>query len=396
MCEVCGDMQHVAFPNQRRRIWELSGGWHCAVIGTCLTLADLRTLARKLSVKTRRGYSADYQLHGFFVQEAVKSEKPAKLLNKLLDKRHAVAIRKVRPLNSETELEAFWDAARETGEIPGPYWAILSHPGATQALSERMFADVHMLSHLVGASNRADIRRLQVMEEQTAQLEAKLSKQQRLHRQRLGGKDQQIAGLREKLRDSAKSAKNSSSAIKSVDAACGCASLPALHDELTRLEAETSISASTVQRQQTQIDELAGLVQVLGQENATLEQALVHENLPRKETCPFDLGGRCLLYVGGRQQTVHRLRALVEEWNGQFLHHDGGIERSLGELASAVVKADAVVFPVDCVSHNAANKVKRLCDQSMKPYVPLRTSGVASFVAGLRDNLDTVPANETN
>ena len=112
----------------------------------------------------------------------------------------------------------------------------------------------------------------------------------------------------------------------------------------------------------------------------------------QEEGCPLDLGGRCLLYVGGHQHTVHRLRALVEDWNGRFLHHDGGVERSINELASAVTKADAVVFPTDCVSHSAANKVKRLCHQNMKPFVPLRTSGIASFVAGLRDGLGDQPA----
>jgi len=85
---------------------------------------------------------------------------------------------------------------------------------------------------------------------------------------------------------------------------------------------------------------------------------------------------------------VPHLRSLVEAWNGQLIHHDGGKERSIDELAGAVVKADAVVFPTDCVSHGAALKVKRLCRQSMKPYFPLRSSGVASLVAGLREGLD--------
>ena len=123
-------------------------------------------------------------------------------------------------------------------------------------------------------------------------------------------------------------------------------------------------------------------------ENATLEQPFMKNTHSKQRGCPFDLSGRCLLYVGGHQHTVHRLRALVENWNGRFLHHDGGLERSINELASAVTKADAVVFPTDCISHSAANKVKQLCHQNMTPFVPLRTSGVASFVSGLRQGLD--------
>jgi hypothetical protein len=41
-----------------------------------------------------------------------------------------------------------------------------------------VFAEVHMLSHLVGAANRADIRQLRLLEEEKAELEAKVARQQ--------------------------------------------------------------------------------------------------------------------------------------------------------------------------------------------------------------------------
>ena len=53
------------------------------------------------------------------------------------------------------------------------------------------------------------------------------------------------------------------------------------------------------------------------------------------------------------------------------------------ELASAIARADTVVFPCDCVSHDAVYNVKKLCRQLMKTYVPLRSSGLASLVAAL-------------
>jgi len=37
------------------------------------------------------------------------------------------------------------------------------------------------------------------------------------------------------------------------------------------------------------------------------------------------------------------------------------------------------------VSHDAALTVKRLCRQLGKPWVPLRSSGLASFLAGLAE-----------
>jgi hypothetical protein len=59
------------------------------------------------------------------------------------------------------------------GNIPGAYWAALTHPATTQDIVTRIFAGVHMLSHVVGTANRADIRRLQQLEAGNAALSAR-------------------------------------------------------------------------------------------------------------------------------------------------------------------------------------------------------------------------------
>ena len=61
---------------------------------------------------------------------------------------------------------------------PRAYWAALTHPNATQAIIREAFREVHMLSHLVGAANRADIRRLHQLEADNAELQARLDRQQ--------------------------------------------------------------------------------------------------------------------------------------------------------------------------------------------------------------------------
>jgi hypothetical protein len=68
---------------------------------------------------------------------------------------------------------------------------------------------------------------------------------------------------------------------------------------------------------------------------------------------------------------------------GRFLHHDGGIEHSAALLPGLVSRADIAVFPVDCVSHDAAAAVKRVCRQLGKRYIPLRTSSLACLLSGL-------------
>jgi hypothetical protein len=79
------------------------------------------------------------------------------------------------------------------------------------------------------------------------------------------------------------------------------------------------------------------------------------------------------------------LRALAECCGAIFLHHDGGIEERSGLLPGLVSRADVVLFPVDCVSHAAMSLVKRLCQQAGKPFMPLRSAGLAPFCAALRN-----------
>jgi hypothetical protein len=40
-------------------------------------------------------------------------------------------------------------------------------------------------------------------------------------------------------------------------------------------------------------------------------------------------------------------------------------------------------MPVDCVSHEAALTVKRLCRQTDRPFVPLRSAGLSSLLTAL-------------
>ena len=98
---------------------------------------------------------------------------------------------------------------------------------------------------------------------------------------------------------------------------------------------------------------------------------------------PIRFSGKVVLYVGGRPKQVWQARSAVTELGAEFLHHDGGIEDSGGLLVGLVSRADVVAFPVDCISHDAALMVKRLCRQEGKPFLPLRSSGVGSLLAAL-------------
>jgi hypothetical protein len=125
----------------------------------------------------------------------------AKLLHKALDRRHRIAINRFADAKSPNEVRALWQDAVERGEIPGAYWAALTHPATNDALVRNVFSEVHMLSHLVGAANRADIRRLRQLEAENAALQAKVQRQQAQLRDAIVAREATIRELRHALED---------------------------------------------------------------------------------------------------------------------------------------------------------------------------------------------------
>jgi len=386
MCDACDDGFEIhgkpaAIKGQRRKIWDLSDGWHCAIVGTCLTLRDLRALGRKLCLEPKPGFPVDYQLHGHFVGHAASRNKTSKFLNALLDRKHAPAIRRLAKTASADVLTDAWEAALEAGDIPGPFWALMSHPDTPARLAERMFADVHMLSHLVGASNRADIRRLGEMEEDLAQVREDRDRERRHHAERMAEKSRTIDALQAKLAANTRQ----QSTIHVADFRTPAE--PAR--ETDALMEDIRLLRLRLEQRDEDVARLNSIIDDLRDEAAEVEHALdrLHPSADGTDIPAVpspDLAGRCILYVGGRPQSVNRYRQLLESWNAELLHHDGGQEKSIHELASAIARADTVVFPCDCVSHDAVCNVKKLCRQLMKTYVPLRSSGLAPLVAALK------------
>jgi hypothetical protein len=376
----------------RTKIWQLDASLHCSIVGTCLSTGALRTLVRRFSA-TSVANPSDHDLHGIAVSAVGQRGTPlAKQFQKALDRQHAAAIRRFGKAGSADELLHLWDEARRAGDIPGGYWATLTHPLATDQVVRRAFGDVHMLSHLVGGANRADIRHLHQIEEEKAALEDKLQRQQTQLRDSILSRDAKIRELSAMV--AARIEGNA--AMAEPDARTyGVATLnelivdlrKRLDNEVKRRErAERRASELAVSRSEADRNRLAlerDLEGLRGELQAA-EAGLADLAEPGEQDDALDLSGITILYVGGRPHQIVRLRSLVERAFGQFVHHDGGIEERRDMLAGLVSRADVAVFPVDCISHDAALSLKRLCRQAGKPFVPLRSCGIASLLHGLR------------
>lgn len=381
-----------ALPHGRARLFDLDTNFFCSVIGTCLTTAELRKLMARLdNVQADLQGASDLDIHHDAVRLATQNAGVAKALQKALDHRHAPVVQRASKIHDAAQLIAFWEEALHQGEIPGAYWAVLMHRKASAEMRQRVFGDVHMLSHLVGAANRADVRRLVALERENAELRERLDRQQVRAQDLAEEKDKTFAKLNQALVQSA---------------GVGAASLPQDEAELAaRIRQEENeraaslIAVQTGRRERAEqaavaavadanrlSEELAHLRQhaiALGRELAAAEAQL---KLNAGEAAPSayldsQLQGRRVLYVGGRPSSMPAIRDLVQRHGGEFQRHGGRLEDRSGLLASAVSWAEVVVFPVDCIDHESVDNIKRVCVRQQVRYLPLRSAGIGCFAA---------------
>jgi hypothetical protein len=272
-----------------------------------------------------------------------------------------------------------WSEAIKGGDIPGAYWAVLTHAVSSDKLVQKAFGDVHMLSHLMGATNCADLHRMSVLEDENAALVARIERQQKQLRDGFVERDEKIQRLTRMLADKIQSETEPSFGEGADETATLRATIADLSKSLGR---ETSRRERLEQR-------LAGFEENdsnLRRAELDLIEARLAATLPGVAASPqatLNVAGATILYLGGRSAQIPQLRALVERGGGEFLHHDGGLEHAAALLPGLVGRCDLMVFPVDCISHNAMTAAKRTCQQLDKPYVALRTASLAAFLSAL-------------
>ena len=392
-----GNGEAPAAARRRRRIWEIDNSFHCMIVGSCLGADECRRLAAR--TKPRPAADAtDFLVHGRVVHAMATAGPAAKLAQKILDRKFRSHIRRCAPLATEDDMRAWWAEQSARGEFAGPFWALLSHPETTPALSIVLFGEMHMLSHLEGSTNRAFQRRIAAAERETAaaRRDAAAARERAAERQR------EVDRLRAALRCAEAGNRRLESALERGarrEADPGVGALEARVAELARLAEDSDRKGRAAA---ARLAERTAELRARDEENAALRRALDAAEsecatltaLLRSATPdggdgdgparPIDLAGRGVVYVGGRSGLLGHFRTLVENANGRFIHHDGGLEDNDRKLGGSLGRGDAVLCPVDCVSHGACLRAKRFCKRTGRAFIPLRSSGLSAFADGLR------------
>jgi hypothetical protein len=386
MCARCNDPtadRAAGRTAKRRFVWELDPSLHCSVLGTCLSHADLMTLARRIRLQIPAD-SAEHEVHGFFVGEAAKDGHVARAVHKALDQRYEGLLRKAGRLHCPTALATFWDAERDAGRIAGAYWVLLTHPHLPDPLRTRMFGEVHMASHLQGRSAHVATAKASDLQGRLAQLEERHLRDGQRHQALLAERDAEIARLRAQRCEAV-----------TRDMLRPPTAPEALTREARRLRHQARAVAAARERARTAEADAGRLRERIQK----LELLLAHSATPATPAAPLHSTRACpaatvldatvaaakrrVLYLGGRPGAVDTLRALAADAAAELVHHDGGIEHATARIDGLVEGCAAVFCPIDCISHAACQRAKALCRKHAVPFVPLRSSGATTFARAL-------------
>lgn len=379
---------------QRRKLWELEEKYHCPVVGTCLSLEELKKIARQAGFAGRE--VEPYRLHVEAVSISIKRNESAQAMHKLMERKFRLFIARFEQAKSDAEVRALWRQHLDRGEVAGALWAAITHKAASVETRNIVYGDLHMLSHQVGAGQAADLRRLAYLERENAELKQAARRNDERNRRelaeksaRIGNLEQEAAQARRRI-DVADPIRQRLEVLESGVAMVAMGRrLLVLENDLARLRASHQRAAAQAAALQEEVERLRNERDAAQTETEAMERLWLQT--PAAESacdgecnvCPSRLAGRCVLCVGGRTPLLPQYRQLAERLGVRLIHHDGGREEAMSRLPDLLAAADAVICPTDSVGHLAYYQLKRHCKANAKPCALVKSSGVASFAAGL-------------
>jgi hypothetical protein len=388
-------------PVRRRKLWELEEKYHCPVVGTCLSIEELKKVARKEGFS---GRSFDpYRLHVEAVSASCARNSSAEAMHKLLERKYVRWVRIFEQAKTDEAIRTLWQAHLERGEVAGPMWAALTHKAARKETCDLVYGDVHMLSHQVGGGLAADARRLGYLEGEVNRLQNEARHHAHRTNQMLIEHANRTRCLEEENQRHAAALRELPAMKARAEALESGQVMVDMGRRLLLLEAtnarlEEALKAA--QQQAAQLEPLTAEMARLKKDFASLaaerdvmERLLLADKSDGMadnagcsgncDRCTDQLSGRCVLCVGGRTTLLPQYRELAERLGVRLIHHDGGLEEAMSRLPDLLAASDAVICPTDCVSHNAYYQLKRHCKTFGKPCVLTKSSGVAGFAAAL-------------
>ena len=356
-------------------VWDIPEHQLCTVVGTCLEIKQLRKLKNRFKKYIAdMPLNSDYDLHACCVSACRIKNLLSKSINKTINQQFAQYVQEIRGLKEDKEIRKIW-LSREPGnlrQLAGYYWAILTSERASADLKNEIYGEVHMISHISGQRSMTSLHE---REYQLQQMRFDLKKKDRTIARRSLQIDQirrVSEGLENQVRYLTSQNSNKETQLNKSQKS------PQVYEQIINSQMNCMDRLQTqVDRQKQEIIDLRNRLDGNGHQKPKLSIVMPETVEPAREE--KDLCGKKILYVGGFARHRAKFQKLTEMINGCFLYHDGGVQQSVYQLDELIKRADAIFCPIDCISHDAVDRIKTLSKSECKDCVFLRSASLSSF-----------------
>jgi hypothetical protein len=372
------------------RFWEIDECFKCPVSGMCMTLAEQKQLLKKTKISVKN--ASPFEIHEAVVASSDNENRVSRRVDHLLHRKFGKEAAELLKLEHKAFMANF-KSADAAGNHAAALWATAIHPDLPMSLKREVFGQIHMSMHFSGEERMKMNRKLASREnelEDSRRCNKKLAQQKRALEKEIQSMKQSQSNLRNAL----EVAEKELAQIRNMPFHGGTQGETIGHNqEHLFLKAEMEGLYECNQRQQRQIAalkeknrRLAHQLGCQGELNRRIRhetRTIIAELIAKTrcdQSCPsFDLCQKRILIVGGMSRMETLYRELIEASGGIFEYHDGYMKKGSRQLESRLRRADVVLCPVNCNSHNACSAVKRLAKKHQKPVQMLANSSLQAI-----------------
>jgi hypothetical protein len=373
-------------------IWEVEPQFKCPVVGAMLTGKRHKAILQKCGYQVSE--LKPYEYHQVIMSKLYEENPVSRKVNNFIRGKAKKWMDQVHGM-SDKQMRSLWEKNLESGQVGPLMYAIVSHEDTHVNLLQDVFGQVHMKSH----ANMTEI--FQVRRELT-QAQAAMAREKK-KRQLKTLENKEWVDLRKKDAQQISILEAENAKIKKQMAQIKMrmpTNIP-LKDKIGPLEQEIKTLKSALesmtqnmgikqekyQALKAQYSQAQDENQTIQQEIETLVQAFGQMAPPPcqtdsgclKEGCSrYQLCARRIFMIGGITKMKAHYKDIIETAGGKFDYHDGYLKTAGPNIESMVKRSDLVLCPVNCNSHNACIRVKKLCSQHKTPLKILSSSSLSA------------------
>lgn len=388
-------------------IWEIESQFRCPVIGAVLSVEKHKQILVRCGYKTSG--MKPYEYHQCIMSRLFEENNVSVKVNNYLKSKARKYMLAVQG-KSEKQIRELWEDQFEKGNVGPLMFAIVSYEDTPIELLQDVYGQVHMLAH-ANMVQIYDTRKQLVFAREGVAREKTRSKRQKEEIRQLVANNKGILKNNQQLEQKNKELTRQLRAIKAASGHDQSMDMDGRrqNERVKQLEAELfdrdeklrvkerekrslQIEYFSLKQEKEVVEEQMTLL-IDGLNALSLTKDSSHCNCSEPscmgeacagESCErYRLCAKRIFMVGGITKMKPYYRDIVEKAGGKFDYHDGYLKSTSGNLEARVKRSDLVICPVNCNSHNACLRVKKLCHRHNKQLKILSSSSLSAITQAL-------------